>query len=93
MELLEMAKKSQSHQHEIDKEEQRIHASYLERHHKLFGRGQIIAGILGVTALVGGTIIAATKSPEFGSGIIGATMAAIAGSFIWSNWNKGKKEE
>ena len=98
MEILEMAKKDQNHSIEMAKRAQE-HSQLIElesiqiqkitmaRHQRLFGRGQIIGGVIALSGIVSGTVIAISGSPVTGGTIIGSIMAVLTGAFAWGKWH------
>lgn len=87
--ILDMAADRQAHNQEIEKKEVAMQETFLARHQKYFGRGQIWAGCITILALACGTYIAATVSAKYGSIIIGSVMSVLVGAFVWGKWIDG----
>jgi uncharacterized membrane protein len=97
--ILEMAQSAQKHSQEMEKNTLQLQKDFSLLHLKYFGRGQIIAGILGIAAIVGGSTVVALGHASAGMGIIGSVMGILGAAFAWGKWqeqresDKSKKEE
>jgi uncharacterized membrane protein len=89
-ELLEMAKSAQAHEQKMDESRFELHRDFSLNHQKLFGRGQIIGGILSFSAIGSGTVFCIYGHAVAGGSMIGAVIAALGGAFAWGKWQESR---
>jgi uncharacterized membrane protein len=89
-ELLEMAKSAQAHEQKMDELRFNLHKDFSLNHQKLFGKGQIIGGILSLSSIGSGTVFCIYGHAVAGGSMIGVVMAALGGAFAWGKWQESK---
>jgi len=85
-----MAKSSQKHAQEMERSMMNMQKDFTRQHLKYFGRGQVIAGILGGVSVIGGCVVAGLGHAAAGVSIIGSVMAILGAAFAFGKWSESK---
>jgi uncharacterized membrane protein len=82
--ILSMAEREQQHRHRMD-----------ERSLGLFGRGQLLGFLLGMTAVIAGAVLIALDKQAYGLATILSSLGVLVGVFVYSRLssNGGEHEQ
>jgi uncharacterized membrane protein len=90
--LLEMAQKAQEHAHDMDRKGLDFQKEFTLRHHKYFGRGQIIGAVIGIFSIGAGIVFGMNGSPTAGASVVGAVVGLFASAFAWGKYQERNAE-